>query len=184
VKEAGTDDAAARPDPASGQLLEQVYDQLRAIARSRLNSEASNHTLQATALVHEVWLKLCNRGSVMALDRPRFVMAAAEAMRRVLIDHSRSKDRVKRGGGVSRRSTTDLGDILDFATVQDPEQIVALDRAICRLGQEYPKSCDVVKLRFFAGLSVEEAATCLGISDRTVKREWKFARAWLFRALS
>ena len=184
MKEAGNDEASACPDPGDGQLLTQVYDQLRAIARSRLNNEASNHTLQATALVHEAWLKLCQRGSVMALDRPRFVMAAAEAMRRVLIDHSRTKDRVKRGGGVSRRSASDLGDILDFATVQDAEQILALDQAIHRLEQEYPKSCDVVKLRFFAGLSVEETAQCLGMSDRTVKREWKFARAWLFRALS
>jgi RNA polymerase sigma factor (TIGR02999 family) len=173
-------------DDAAGndQLLAQVYDQLRGIARSRLKNEAANHTLQATALVHEAWLKLCQRGSVMALDRPRFVMAAAEAMRRVLVDHSRAKDRAKRGGGVSRRSTTDLGDILDLARVQDPEQIVALDQAICRLGKEYPKSSDVVKLRFFAGLSVEETAACLGISERTVKREWKFARAWLFRVLS
>jgi len=184
MRENRAEEAGGRSERSNDELLAQVYDQLRGIARSRLNDEASNHTLQATAIVHEAWLKLCQRGSVMALDRPRFVMAAAEAMRRVLIDHARGKDRVKRGGGVSRRSATDVGDVLDFATVQDPEQIVALDRAICRLGQEYPNACDVVKLRFFAGLSVEETAACLGISDRTVKREWKFARAWLFRTLS
>src|SRR5436190_17547693 len=148
VKEAGHEDAVSGCDLDDSRLLEQVYDQLRAIARSRLNDEAANHTLQATALVHEAWLKLCQRGSVMALDRPRFVMAAAEAMRRVLIDHSRTKTRAKRGGGVARQPTTELGDILDFATVHDPEQIVALDQAVHRLEQEYPKSCDVVKLRF------------------------------------
>src|SRR5438046_6676724 len=127
------DDASAmnaeRRDPAvdgsASNLLEEVYAQLRAIAQNKLANESTAHTLQATALVHEAWLKLCQRGSVMALDRPRFLMAAAEAMRRVLIDHSRTRNRVKRGGGVPRRSPTDVADILDFATVQDPEQILS-----------------------------------------------------------
>jgi RNA polymerase sigma factor (TIGR02999 family) len=173
-------------DASSGTaLLEEVYAQLRAIAQNRLNDESPGHTLQATALVHEAWLKLCQRGSVMALDRRRFVIAAAEAMRRVLIDHARTRDRAKRGGGggAVQPSATDVGDILDLAAEHDPEQIVALERAVCRLEQEHPQAAEVVKLRFFAGLSVVETAECLAISDRTVKRLWRFARAWLFRAI-
>jgi RNA polymerase sigma factor (TIGR02999 family) len=165
-------------------LLEEVYEQLRAIAQHRLNDESPGHTLQATALVHEAWLKLCQRHSVMALDRRLFLIAAAEAMRRVLIDHSRGRDRVKRGGGAAVRSLPpDAGDVLDLAAERDPEQIVALERAVCRLETEHPKAAEVVKLRFFAGLSVADTAECLEISDRTVKRLWRFARAWLFNAL-
>src|SRR6476660_6827078 len=130
MREDGADKADARQETSNDELLAQVYDQLRAIARSRLNDESPNHTLQATALVHEAWLKLCQRESVIALDRPRFVMAAAEAMRRILIDHSRTRNRAKRGGGVARRSPTDVADVLDFATVQDPDQIMSLDQAI------------------------------------------------------
>ena len=176
----------ASEDPSSRPaLLDEVYEQLRAIAQHRLNNESPGHTLQATALVHEAWLKLCQRGSVMALDRRRFVIAAAEAMRRVLIDHSRTRDRVKRGGGgANRQSTADVGDVLDLAGEQDPEQIVALEQAVCRLEQEHPRAAEVVKLRFFAGLSVGDTAACLAISDRTVKRLWRFARAWLFRAVA
>jgi RNA polymerase sigma factor (TIGR02999 family) len=168
-------------------LKDEVYAQLRAIAQSRLAAEAPGHTLQATALVHEAWLKLCQRGSVMALDRARFVMAAAEAMRRILIDHARARGRVKRGsgsgGGVSR-STTDIADVLALADDSNPEQIEALDQAVARLQTEYPNACDVVKLRFFAGLSIEETARSLGVSDSTVKREWRFARAWLYSSLA
>lgn len=166
--------------------LEEVYVQLRAIAQSRLANESSGHTLQATALVHEAWLKLCQRQSVMALDRARFVMAAAEAMRRVLIDHARAHGRAKRGGqgNASRRLSTRMSDVLDLASAPDAEEVEALDRAVARLEQEYPNACDVVKLRFFAGLSVDETARCLGISDSTVKREWRFARAWLYSSLA
>ncbi len=165
-------------------LLEEVYEQLRAIAQNRLADESPGHTLQATALVHEAWLKLCQRHSVMSLDRRRFVLAAAEAMRRVLIDHARSRDRVKRGGGEPvQQLAPDAGDVLDLAAETDPERIVALDRAVCRLEKEHPQAAGVVKLRFFAGLSVADTAECLEISDRTVKRLWRFARAWLFQAL-
>jgi RNA polymerase sigma factor (TIGR02999 family) len=168
-------------------LKDEIYAQLRAIAQSRLSDESTRHTLQATALVHEAWLKLCKRGSVMALDRGRFVMAAAEAMRRILIDHARTRVRLKRGGhgaAAAARSTPDVTDVLDLAGESDPEQIEALEQAVARLQIEHPNACDVVKLRFFAGLSIEETAKSLGISDSTVKREWRFARAWLYSSLA
>jgi RNA polymerase sigma factor (TIGR02999 family) len=161
-------------------LLDAVYDQLRAIARHRLAGEAPGHTLQATALVNEAYLKLSQNPSVFALERSRFMMAAAEAMRRVLIDHARTRKRDKRGGPGVRRQ---LIDVADLASDLDADQTLALDDAIRRLEQEDAQAAAVVKLRFFAGLSVEETAGALGISDRTVKRDWQFARAWLFQQL-
>lgn len=186
----GTDESAVpkRPplSPADRQhnenLLAQVYEQLRAIARHRIASEAPGHTLQATALVHEAYMKLCLSNSSFKLnDRTQFVMMAAEAMRRVLIDHARTRQRVKRGGGVARRAPADVADL---AEDQDGDQIMALDEAIHRFEEQDPQAAQVVKLRFFAGLSVVETAECLGLSERTVKRDWQFARAWLFRALA
>ena len=163
-------------------LLAQVYEQLRAIARHRIASEAPGHTLQATALVHEAYMKLCLSGSSFKLtDKSQFVIMAAEAMRRVLIDHARGRHRVKRGGGVAKRM---IADVADLASDQDGDQIMALDEAIRRFEEQDPQAAQVVKLRFFAGLSVVETAECLGLSERTVKRDWQFARAWLFRALS
>jgi RNA polymerase sigma factor (TIGR02999 family) len=174
----------AKEDPTpslqvDGDLLEKVYDQLRGIARHRLGNEPRGHTLQATALVNEAYLKLSQNPSVFRLERTRFVMAAAEAMRRVLIDHARGKRREKRGGGAKRTSL----DVAELAEDVDPEKALALDDAICRLEQEDAQSAAVVKLRFFAGLTVEETAATLGISERTVKRDWQFARAWLYLAL-
>lgn len=161
-------------------LTAQVYDQLRAIARARLRSQSKGHTLQATALVHEVYLKLADHPSILAGDRARFFHAAAQAMRQILIDHARAKGRVKRGGGAGRR---ELADVAQLAAEDDPDQILALEEALCRLEQQDPGAAAVVKLRFYAGLSVEEAAEVLGISERTVKRDWQFARAWLYRVL-
>jgi RNA polymerase sigma factor (TIGR02999 family) len=160
-----------------------VYDQLRAIAQQRLAQEAPGHTLQATALVHEVYLKLRNRDSLFTSDKPRFLIAAAEAMRRILIDHARTRGRLKRGGPTAKRNIADVSDVADLASDHDPAQIMALDEAIHRLEQEDAQAARVVKLRFYAGLSVEEAADALGISPRTVKRDWQFARAWLYRTL-
>jgi RNA polymerase sigma factor (TIGR02999 family) len=180
----GTSGLEAVSSGGNGGLLDEVYGQLRAIAQNKLANESAAHTLQATALVHEAWLKLCQRGSVMALDRTRFVIAAAEAMRRVLIDHSRARGRIKRGAGAGALTGLEIEDVVDLAADHDPEQILALDGAICRLEQEYAHAADVVKLRFFAGLGIAETAQCLGVSERTVKREWRFARAWLFQALS
>jgi RNA polymerase sigma-70 factor (ECF subfamily) len=174
------------PDASSKegeQLLAQVYDQLRAIAQRRLAQESPGHTLQATALVHEAYLKLRNHESIFVADKPRFVLAAAEAMRRILIDHARTRGRIKRGGERVRRTLTEVADVADLAAEHDPEEIVALDEAVRRLEQEDAQAARVVKLRFYAGLSVEEVAEAMDISPRTVKRDWQFARAWLFRTL-
>jgi RNA polymerase sigma factor (TIGR02999 family) len=162
-------------------LLAQVYDQLRAIARARMANERPGHSLQATALVHEAYLKLQNHPSILHADRGRFFQAAAEAMRRILIDHARTKGREKRGGGMKR--IAELADVAQLAEDQDSDQVVAVDEAIYRLQQEEPQSARVLKLRFFTGLSVAETAEVLGLSERTVRREWQFARAWLFDAL-
>ncbi len=162
-----------------GQLLAQVYDQLRAIARARLARERVGHSLQATELVHEAFLKLQKHPSLIQADRARFFHAAAEAMRQILIDHARAKGRIKRGGGMKRT----VSDVAELAEEQDPDQILALDEAIRRLEEEEPQAAQVLKLRFFTGLSVAETAEVTGLSERTVKREWQFARAWMFRAL-
>ena len=165
-----------------GQLLAQVYDQLRAIARARLARERVGHSLQATELVHEAFLKLQKHPSLIQADRARFFHAAAEAMRQILIDHARSKGRIKRGGGM-KRTMSDVADVAELAEEQDPDQILALDEAIRRLESEEPQAAQVLKLRFFTGLSVAETAELMSLSERTVKREWQYARAWMFRAL-
>jgi RNA polymerase sigma factor (TIGR02999 family) len=162
-----------------GELLAQVYDQLRAIARARLAGEHLGHSLQATDLVHEAYLKLQNHISLLQVDRARFFNAAAEAMRRILIDHARTKGRVKRGGGRKRVLT----DVADLAADQDSDQILALDQLIRRLENEEPQTAAVLKLRFYAGLSVADTAAVTALSERTVKREWQYARAWMVKAL-
>jgi RNA polymerase sigma factor (TIGR02999 family) len=173
-------DPAFEPVPgADGALLSQVYDQLRAIARGRLARERVGHSLQATELVHEAFLKLQKHPSLMHSDRARFFHAAAEAMRRILIDHARTRGRIKRGGGMKRT----VADVAELAEDADAEQIVALDEAVRRLEQDEPQAAAVLKLRFFTGLSVAETAEILGLSERTVKREWQYARAWMFREL-
>jgi RNA polymerase sigma factor (TIGR02999 family) len=179
-------------DPAKGSsrqfsseddaVLAAVYDQLRAIARRRLAGEAAGHTLQATALVHEAYVKLSGNPSIFQLEKARFMFAAAEAMRRILIDHARTRKRAKRGGPAVRRQP--LLDVADLAGDVDPDQTLALDEAIRRLQEQDAQAARVVELRFFAGLSVEETAEVLGVSPRTVKRDWAFARAWLYEALS
>jgi RNA polymerase sigma factor (TIGR02999 family) len=170
----GDRDAAAR-------LFPLVYAQLRDLARQRMADERAGHTLQATALVHEVYLKLIGpERAAPWSDRRKFFFAAAEAMRQILVDHARARSGLKRGGG---RKRVPLG-VLDLAT--DDEQlpeILALDEAVSRLEQVSPAVAAVVRLRFYAGLSVEETAEALGISPRTVKREWTYARARLFREL-
>jgi RNA polymerase sigma factor (TIGR02999 family) len=156
-----------------------VYDQLRGLARQKLSAERADHTLQPTALVHEVFLRLQGDGSLASADHGKFFMAAAEAMRRILIEHARTKGRKKRGGGVQRISL----DATDWVTDDNIDQILTLDEAICRMESKAPESAQVVRLRFYAGLSVEEAAKALAVSDATVMRLWKYARAFLWREL-
>jgi len=169
----------ADPDQAWNRLVPLVYAELRGIARSHLRRERSSHTLAATALVHEAYLRLLGGNYPTWNDRQHFFRAAAEAMRRVLVDHARKRARVKRGSKPVRISLSDVSIVTD----DDPAALLALDEAIQRLEQQDPSAAEVVRLRFFAGLSVEDTAQALDLSERTVKREWAFARAWLYDAL-
>lgn len=172
--------AAAEGDgDAAAQLLPLVYDQLRRAAQQRMAGERNEHTLSATALVHEAYLKLVGPRRVPWAGRGHFYAAAAQAMRRILIDHARS--RAARGGGDLR--TEDIGDIGTLASA-DSDQILAVDAAVTRLETDDPEAAAVVRLRFFAGLSVDQAAEALGISPRTAARLWGYARAVLYRELA
>jgi RNA polymerase sigma factor (TIGR02999 family) len=165
-------------------LTEAVYRQLRVIAQRKLSHEPPGHTLQATALVHEAYMRLSNSGgSPRAMDS-QFYWAAASAMRRILIEHARAKKAVKRGGGVQRANwTASVSGVADLVEMANPEEFEALDRAIVRLQEKDSRAGDVVRLRFFAGLSLEEVAEALEISERSAKRDWEYARAWLQREL-
>jgi RNA polymerase sigma factor (TIGR02999 family) len=165
---------------AANDLLPVVYAQLRAIAQQHMNNERAAHTLEATALVHEAYLRLVGSEDVGWDSRAHFFTAAAEAMRRILIEHARARQRIKRGGAERQRVPL-TG--LDLAAEHDAEEVLAVDEAFRRLVVEDPSAANVVRLRFFAGLSVAETAAALGISERTVAREWAFARAWLADAL-
>lgn len=165
-------------DPAS-QLLPLVYEQLRAVAEQRLRSERTGHTLTATALVHEAYLRLSADRRVPWGGEAHFYVAAAEAMRQILLDHARSKNRVKRGGGRRRAPLS----VLDLAADPDSHEILALDRQLRRLEEEHPDAAAVVRLRFFAGLTIDRTADVLGQSPRQVDRLWALARAWLYREL-
>jgi RNA polymerase sigma factor (TIGR02999 family) len=165
---------------AAGQLLPLIYEELRRLAAQRLAQEKPGQTLQATALVHEAYLRLVAGGEVQVWNsRGHFFAAAAEAMRRIFLNRARDKKRQKRGGGWKRQ---DL-DALDVADHASDEQLVALDEAMERLGQEMPACAELVKLRFFAGLTQAEAAQALGLAKRTADRHWAYARAWLYEAL-
>ncbi len=167
-----------RPEAAEA-LVPLVYDELRAIASQRMREERAGHTLQATALVNEACARLLGPGRMDYQSRAHFFRVAAESMRRILIDHARRRNADKRGGGRGRLPL----DVVDLAQESDPGMVLALDEALTRLESEDPRAFEVVQLRFFAGLSVEQAAEALGVSERTVQREWSFARAWLARAL-
>ncbi|MCA9281199.1 MAG: sigma-70 family RNA polymerase sigma factor [Phycisphaeraceae bacterium] len=172
--------AAADGDTAAAaQLLPLAYDQLRRAAQQRMDAERGDHTLSATALVHEAYLKLVGPRQVPWAGRGHFYAAAAQAMRRILIDHARS--RAARGGGGVRLE--DIGDINALAAA-DSEQILAVDAALVRLETDDPEAAAVVRLRFFAGLSVDQAAEALGVSPRTAARLWGYARAVLYRELT
>jgi RNA polymerase sigma factor (TIGR02999 family) len=172
-------DAADGRPGAADRLFPLVYSHLRAIAQQRMALERPGHTLEATALVHEAFLRIAGRAPAAWNGRAHFFHAAGEAMRRLLIDHARRRDRVKRGGARQRVPLN----VLDLAAEQDEEQIVALDEAMVRLEGVDEESAEVVRLRFYAGLSVEQTAEAMGVSERTVKRDWAFARAWLHQAL-
>jgi RNA polymerase sigma factor (TIGR02999 family) len=165
----------------SEELLALVYRQLRAIAQQRMADERAGHTLQATALVHEAYLRLMGDRPVEWANRAHFFYAAAEAMRRILIEHARARGRLKRGGG--RVGPAEPGSLVDLAADLDPDRILSLDESLCRLEQQDRGLAAVVRLRFYAGLSVEDTGAALGLSSATVKRRWAFARAWLYDRL-
>lgn len=170
---------ASSREEALAEIAPLVYDQLKALAASQLRRERSDHSLQTTALVNEAYLRLVGSSADAWEDRGHFFRAAAEAMRRILIEHARARAREKRGGDRARVSLSDVGP----GPWDAPERLLALDEALRRLEERDPRSAEVVQLRYFGGLSVRETAEALGLSDRTVKREWAFARAWLLDAL-
>jgi RNA polymerase sigma factor (TIGR02999 family) len=178
--------AIEKGDPhAAGQLLPLVYDELRKLAAAKLAEEKPGQTLQATALVHEAYLRLIgNEPDAQAKEnwdsRGHFFAAAAEAMRRILVNRARDKNRLKRGGG---RRRIDL-DKIEIALDTNDDQLIALDEALARLAAEDSKAAQLVNLRFFAGLTLKDAAKSVGVPLRTAEREWAYARAWLFARLS
>jgi RNA polymerase sigma factor (TIGR02999 family) len=164
---------------AADRLLPLVYDEFRALARHYLSQERMNHTLQPTALVHEAYMKLVDQTRVDWQGKNHFFAVAAQAMRRILVDHARSRQRDKRGGGRARVA-------LDEACALSPqkdEDVLALDEALEKLASIDPRQAKVVELRFFGGMNVDEVAKALGVSKRTVEGDWTFARAWLAREL-
>jgi len=167
-------------------LLPLVYEQLRAIAQERMNGERRGHTLQATALVHEAFIRLGGKVDPSERGTRYFFAAAGEAMRRILVEHARARARIKRGGAEEATVPAD-GETLSLIGVGSTElaeaDILRLDAALVRLEQEDADAAQIVRLRFFAGLSGDEAARSLGVSPSTVDRDWAFARARLFRLM-
>ena len=164
---------------AADKLLIAVYDELRRLAASKLARERPGQTLQATALVHETYLRLVRDEQPHCATRGHFFAAAAEAMRRILVEAARRKARVKHGGG-RRRYELDEADAI---VLPDSIDLVALDEALAKLAREDPVKAQLVKLRYFTGLTVEQAGEVLGISRATADRYWTFARAWLYKEI-
>lgn len=156
-----------------------VYDELRRLARSYLRRERSNHTLQPTALVNEAYLKLVDQKRVSWQDRHHFFGIAAQMMRRVLVDHARANAAEKRGG---QRGKVSLDEV-NVSAGERGAELIELDDALQRLTEVFPRKGQVVELRFFGGFSVEESAEILGVSDKTVMREWESAKLWLYREM-
>lgn len=164
-------------------LLPEIYAQLRAAAQECLRSERAGHTLNATALVHEAYLRLVGPRQVPWQNRAHFFAAAAQAMRRILVDHARSKAAARRGGADARRAAIELSTLPDPSSERESAGFLILDAALARLEGVDEEAAAVVRLRYFAGLSVEETASALGSSTATVKRAWAFARGWLKDAI-
>jgi len=173
------DRAAQGEAEAAEELLPLVYGELRKLAAARMENECDTSTLQPTALVHEAWLRLVGRDQQPWKNRAYFFAAAAEAMRRILIDRARRKQALKRG---QRGPCLDF-DRVDVAAEADEDSLLAVNDALEKLAAHDPQSAELVKLRFFIGLDYAEAAVTLGISERSAKRYWSYARAWLYREL-
>ncbi len=164
---------------AAEELLPVVYEELRRLAARKMANELPGQTLQPTALVHEAWLRLGGKPGAQFANQAHFFAASAEAMRRILVENARRKRRLKHGGGQRR---IDL-DILDVAITSDDDHLLAVDEALDKLAARDPVAADLIKLRFFAGLPNVEAARLLGLPERTAKRTWAYARAWLYEEL-
>ena len=174
-------DAAAHGNSvAATELLPLVYGELRQLAAAKMAHEQPGHTLQPTALVHEAWVRLVGAdGQAKFENRAHFFGAAAEAMRRILVDNARRKHRLKHGGALRRVDWTNL----DVAIAEDADAVLAVSDALDKLAQHDATGAELIKLRFFAGLSNVEAAKMLGLAERTAKRNWSYARAWVLEEL-
>jgi RNA polymerase sigma factor (TIGR02999 family) len=161
---------------ATDELLPLVYDELRQLAAARMAREQAGQTLQPTALVHEVWLRLAGNTAQSWQNRAHFFGAAAEAMRRILIERARRKSRLKRGSGQALLNIADL----DVMAAMPDDKVLLVDEALAQLEAEDPEKARIVSLKFFAGLTNEQIAELLNVNERTVRRQWNFARAWLF----
>lgn len=174
------------PDPAqadAARLLGLVYDELRRLAAAKLARETAGQTLQPTALVHEAWLRLGGDRQPQWANRAHFFAAAAEGMRRILIENARRKKAVRHGGSLAKISASSTG--FDLASpVDDDEELLLLNEAIDALAAHDARKAELVKQKYFSGLTLEEAAEVLGISARTAKRDWTYARAWLFNEVT
>jgi RNA polymerase sigma-70 factor, ECF subfamily len=175
-REAPPSDIGALAGPAAEALLPEVYAELHRQAERAMRGEGAEHTLQATALVHEAWLRLADQ-HVAWNDRAHFHGVAAQLMRRILVDHARARHAAKRGGGATRVTLSDA------PAAEQGADVLALHEALERLAALDPDQAHLVELRWFGGLSIEETAKVLGVSPATVKREWAVARAWLRREL-
>jgi RNA polymerase sigma factor (TIGR02999 family) len=175
------DSVAQGDSKAAEELLPLVYDELRRVAAARMANSLSGHTLQTTALVHEAWLRLVGQDSETQFQgRAHFFAAAAEAMRHILIDRARRQQTLRHGGGQPQEDI----DSLQIAAPAADEELLAVDEALDRLAQVDPAKAKLVKLRYFVGMTMTEAAAALGISEPTAKRRWALARAWLFNEIS
>lgn len=174
---------ADNPPVDDADLLARVYDQLRALAQQQMNMERPGHTLSATALVHEAYIRLAGPRESPWRNRAHFYAAAAEAMRRLLIDHARRKAAAKRGGPGARHAALQLASLPDLSSAEQSAGFLILDDAILRLEGVDAQAAAVVRLRYYAGLSIEQTAETLGVSAPTVKRAWAFARGWLKEAI-
>jgi RNA polymerase sigma factor (TIGR02999 family) len=164
---------------AAEELLPMVYEELRKLAAQKMANEPPGQTLQPTALVHEAWLRLSGTSEAKYANQAHFFAAAAEAMRRILVENARRKQRARHGGGQRRVNL----DTLDVAIASDADHLLAVDEALDKLAARDPLAADLIKLRFFAGLPNVEAARLLGLPERTAKRTWAYARAWLYEEL-
>jgi RNA polymerase sigma factor (TIGR02999 family) len=172
--------ALERGDPLAGeQLLPVVYNELRKLAGYKMAGEAPGHTLQATALVHEAWLRLVGNSQPTWQNRAHFFAAAGEAMRRILVEHARRKHSLKRGGHAQREELDESVLVL----TAPPDELLAVNDALDQLATEDPAAAELVKLRYFVGMTMPEAASALGLAPRTAERLWTFARVWLRRRI-